>query len=278
MITIFFGIFSSICQDVSLQTLLMAIVVLVNLLFLMSFAKNYICIRYVSITESKKKNRLFEKLRFHVNRFFKKGLFFYYNQNNFKILDIEDLTEFRKKFISISRTDKNRKCENRLESPTMTGIFSQRPVFTDSEDLQKKVNDLSLKNKTLEIQNSNFIEKQKKLNILLMKTKEITFLKLKANNLKKKKGGAGNELNMMFPSKEKELKKWNLKNKEFIIDLCDISVTLTKPKSEEKDNDYFINNLFIPMHMKIKNRSIYDITIQKCEIDLKKSFSLKYFS
>ena len=73
MITLFFGIFSSVCQNFELQTLLMTIVVFVNLFFFLSFAKQYICIQYVSNTESPKKNAVLGKLGSHVNKFFRKG-------------------------------------------------------------------------------------------------------------------------------------------------------------------------------------------------------------
>ena len=75
MITLFFGIFSSVCQNFDLQTLLMTIVVFVNLFFFLSFAKHYICIRYVSNAESPKKNVVLEKLGSRVNKFFRKGIF-----------------------------------------------------------------------------------------------------------------------------------------------------------------------------------------------------------
>ena len=74
MITLFFGIFSSVCQNVELQTLLMTIVVFVNLFFFLSFAKHYICIRYVSNAESPQKNVVLEKLGSHVHKFFRKGI------------------------------------------------------------------------------------------------------------------------------------------------------------------------------------------------------------
>ena len=84
MLTLFFGIFSSICQDVLLQTLLMSIVVLVNLYFLLSFAKYYLCIQYVTRDENSKINVFIEKLGFHRKQIFKRG-FLIIIKDNFKI-------------------------------------------------------------------------------------------------------------------------------------------------------------------------------------------------
>ena len=73
IITLFLGIFSSICEDFTLQTLLMSIVVFVNIYFFFSFAKQYICIQYVSIQESPLKKSVMEKFGSLINVLFRKG-------------------------------------------------------------------------------------------------------------------------------------------------------------------------------------------------------------
>ena len=69
LITIFFGIFSSICEDSTLQILLMSIVVSINLIFFLVFGKNYLCIMYVN----SKNTFLTKKFGFYIDKFFSKG-------------------------------------------------------------------------------------------------------------------------------------------------------------------------------------------------------------
>ena len=183
------------------------------------------------------------------------------------------MTEFKKKFLS-----KNTIIVKEEEISTATRLLTQRPlIITDSIDLHQQNNELIAKNNALETQNSNLIERQKKLDTLFMKVEEIAALKLKNKNLKMQKSNVSSELHELL-SKEKKIENWNLKNEEFIVDIYDIRVCLTKPKSEKKENYDKItgNRFFIPIHMKIKNLSGDDITIQKCKMDLKKSFKIIY--
>ena len=69
LITIFFGIFSSICEDSTLQTLLMSIVVSINLIFFLVFGKTYLCIMYVN----SKNSFLSKRFGFLLEKFFRKG-------------------------------------------------------------------------------------------------------------------------------------------------------------------------------------------------------------
>ena len=75
MMTIYLGIFSSVTKDNSLQTLLMAVVVSINAIFFMVFAKNYILIKFAL---SKKKSAIISKIGGHLNRFFLKGFIYFY--------------------------------------------------------------------------------------------------------------------------------------------------------------------------------------------------------
>ena len=139
--------------------------------------------------------------------------------------------------------------------------------------MQKDTN-IYEKYKLLETKHENFINNIKKRNNLLMKAKEMEIKKI-IPLLKKEEDFLITESCVLIP-KEK-MKKWNLKNEELNIDLCDIRISLINPKCEEINYDFIENDTLLPMHIKIKNMGKDEISLQRYEINLQQSYFIKKF-
>ena len=151
----------------------------------------------------------------------------------------------------------------------------ERPLFNDSEDLQKNTN-LHEKYNLLERKYDNLINNLKKRNNLLMKAEEIEIAKFKTIiPVLKNEDFFISESNVLIP--KENMKKWNLKNEELNIDLCDIRISLINPKCEEINYDFIENDTLLPMHIKIKNIGKDEISLQRYEINLQQSYYVKKF-
>ena len=180
------------------------------------------------------------------------------------------MAEFRKSFFlkGGEKSKKSMKSSKEVGLPT-AAMFSQIPIFTDSEDMQKQINELTERSKSFETKYTELLENQKKIYTLFLKSNEIEVANFKKTMPYYQKIEISP---MAFNLKEKDLIKWNLTNDECIIELSDITIIFQQPKNYQKNKDYVMNDLFIPIHIKIKNINKDDIVIKKFEINLQKSF------
>ena len=291
MITIFMGLFSSVCGDPFIQTVLMIAVVLFNGFFLLIFFQNYLVINFATA----KNSRYLELIYKYIRICFEKGkkLINFYC---FEVINV-DIDNMKQTIIMVENNWDLKNLELTKGNMEITSKFELlgNKDIRNADGNEKIPNLNSLERFPLmEVEGSHGEEMKKKLDYLTDKKKNLTekkvsfeSLQIKAQQMEIKKLRkiiTNLEKENILPVSQNEVpeekiqtgKKWNFKDEKFKLDLEEMKIQIQKINSD--DITELRKNGIQAMKLKINNMNDQSIVINKCEIQAENSHYFEFFS